>query len=125
MNLGFETGQAAPSPYAVAFGHLGATYGYDSIIVHGVELGLSLAVATNAETPNQVSAVQCGAVRCSAVQCGAVRCSAVQCGTVRCSAVQCGAVRCSAAVQCGAVRCSAVGTAVGCCGLQQRGAVAH
>jgi hypothetical protein len=91
MNLGFETGQAAPSPYAVAFGHLGATYGYDSIIVHGVELGLSLAVATNAETPNQVSAVQCGAVRCSAVQCGAVRCSAVQCGgAVRCSAVQCG-----------------------------------
>ena len=36
-----------------AYGHLGATYGYDSIYAYAPELDISIAVATNIETMDQ------------------------------------------------------------------------
>merc|ERR1712151_1102937 len=39
--------------YGVAYGHLGATYGYQSIVAYYPKLGVSMSVATNIETDNQ------------------------------------------------------------------------
>jgi CubicO group peptidase (beta-lactamase class C family) len=53
FRLGHWTGQSALSPYYVAYGHLGATYGYDSVELHFPALDVSLAVATDIETDTQ------------------------------------------------------------------------
>merc|ERR1712228_732752 len=37
----------------IAYGHLGATYGYDSIYAYSPKLDLSVAIATNIETMTQ------------------------------------------------------------------------
>eukprot|EP00416_Gambierdiscus_australes_P044541 CAMPEP_0171119178 /NCGR_PEP_ID=MMETSP0766_2-20121228/96581_1 /TAXON_ID=439317 /ORGANISM="Gambierdiscus australes, Strain CAWD 149" /LENGTH=89 /DNA_ID=CAMNT_0011581817 /DNA_START=1 /DNA_END=267 /DNA_ORIENTATION=+ len=52
FNVGFETGHLPP--LGTGYGHLGATYGYQSIVGFFPALNMSLAVATNIETDNQV-----------------------------------------------------------------------
>lgn len=51
FNLGFRTGQNGT--YGVAYGHLGATYGYQSVLAYFPALRFSMAIATNVETDNQ------------------------------------------------------------------------
>jgi len=51
FNLTHLTGLSGT--YGVAYGHLGATYGYQSVVVHTPGLNLSLAVATNIERDYQ------------------------------------------------------------------------
>ena len=46
------TGQT--SAYGVTYGHLGATYGYDSIVAYFPAIDLSLSIASNIETDTQV-----------------------------------------------------------------------
>ena len=48
--------------FSVAYGHLGATYGYDSIFAYNPKLDLGVAIATNIETPSQTqpSDAYCG-----------------------------------------------------------------
>ena len=41
------------TPHDVAYGHLGATYGYQSVLVYVPSLELSIAVATNIERDSQ------------------------------------------------------------------------
>lgn len=50
-NLGRNTGQTGK--YGVAYGHLGATYGYQSVTAYFPELNFVLTVATNIETDHQ------------------------------------------------------------------------
>lgn len=50
-NLGHMTGQKGK--YGEGYGHLGATYGYQSVVAYFPELKFSLAVATNMETDFQ------------------------------------------------------------------------
>lgn len=52
FNLDMETGQKGK--YGMAYGHLGATYGYQSISGYFPALNITLAVATNIETDDQV-----------------------------------------------------------------------
>jgi len=52
FNLGFQTGQKGD--YGKAYGHLGATYGYQSISGYFPALNITLAIATNIETDDQV-----------------------------------------------------------------------
>jgi CubicO group peptidase (beta-lactamase class C family) len=52
FNLGMETGQKGA--YGEGYGHLGATYGYQSISGYFPALNISLAIATNIETDDQV-----------------------------------------------------------------------
>ncbi|CAE7186752.1 unnamed protein product [Symbiodinium pilosum] len=53
FNVGlFAAGQTGK--LGVAYGHLGATYGYQSIVGFFPELNISLALATNIETDKQV-----------------------------------------------------------------------
>jgi CubicO group peptidase (beta-lactamase class C family) len=47
------TGQSALSPFARAYGHLGATYGYDSIVSYFPGIDAAIAVASNIETDSQ------------------------------------------------------------------------
>lgn len=51
-NLGHDVGQPN-SDWGVAYGHLGATYGYQSIVAYFPKLNASIAVATNIETDYQ------------------------------------------------------------------------
>lgn len=51
FNLTRRTGQHGPD--GVAMGHLGATYGYQSIVAYNPAMGFSLAIATNIETNDQ------------------------------------------------------------------------
>ena len=51
FNLSHLTG--LHGEYGVAYGHLGATYGYQSVVVHTPGLNLSLAVGTNIERDYQ------------------------------------------------------------------------
>jgi len=51
FNLGMLTGNRGK--YGQAYGHLGATYGYQSIAVYFPGAELSMAVATNIETDQQ------------------------------------------------------------------------
>lgn len=51
FNLTHMTGQHGR--YGAAYGHLGATYGYQSVVAYFPGLDFSLAVATNMETDNQ------------------------------------------------------------------------
>lgn len=51
FNIGFQTGQKGV--YGQAYGHLGATYGYQSVSGYFPALNLTLAIATNIETDNQ------------------------------------------------------------------------
>merc|ERR1712113_1180621 len=53
FNLGSrgETGQTGE--YAVAYGHLGATYGFQSQLVYFPKLNFAMAVATNMESDSQ------------------------------------------------------------------------
>ena len=54
FNLGFQiSGQSSGGPYFAAYGHLGATYGYQSVLAYFPGIDASLAVATNIETDNQ------------------------------------------------------------------------
>ena len=41
------------TPHDVAYGHLGATYGYQSIVVYVPSLELSIAIGTNIERDHQ------------------------------------------------------------------------
>ena len=41
------------TPHDVAYGHLGATYGYQSVVVYIPSLELSLTIGTNLETDQQ------------------------------------------------------------------------
>ena len=51
-NLGSRTGHP-DSDWGVAYGHLGATYGYQSIVAFFPKLNATIAVATSMETDNQ------------------------------------------------------------------------
>lgn len=51
FNLAMVTGQKGD--YGIAYGHLGATYGYQSIAAYFPKLGVSMSVASNIETDNQ------------------------------------------------------------------------
>merc|ERR1712232_1005595 len=51
FNLSRRTGQSGPD--GVAMGHLGATYGFQSIVAYNPALDFSLAVATNIERDGQ------------------------------------------------------------------------
>ena len=52
MNLGFQTGQEG-NKYGEAWGHLGATYGYDSTLMYFPALGFSMAIGSDTETSSQ------------------------------------------------------------------------
>jgi CubicO group peptidase (beta-lactamase class C family) len=52
FNVGFQTGQKGK--YGEGYGHLGATYGYQSVSGYFPALDISLAIATNIETDDQV-----------------------------------------------------------------------
>lgn len=52
FNLGGTTGHK--DAYGYGYGHLGATYGYQSISGYFPKLNITLAIATNIETDNQV-----------------------------------------------------------------------
>jgi CubicO group peptidase (beta-lactamase class C family) len=52
FNLNMETGQQGE--YARGYGHLGATYGYQSISGYFPALNITVAIGTNIETDNQV-----------------------------------------------------------------------
>lgn len=47
------TGQSALSPFARAYGHLGATYGYDSVVGYFPGIDTAIAIASNIETDSQ------------------------------------------------------------------------
>ena len=51
FNLTHRTGRSGPD--GVAMGHLGATYGYQSIVAYNPAMDFSLAIATNIETDGQ------------------------------------------------------------------------
>merc|ERR1712061_982125 len=53
FNLNSRTGQPNSSKYGIAYGHLGATYGYDSILAYFPGLEFVLTVATNIENNHQ------------------------------------------------------------------------
>jgi len=52
FNIGFQTGHAG-SALGVGYGHLGATYGYQSVTGYFPELNIVLSIATNIETDDQ------------------------------------------------------------------------
>jgi len=54
FNLNSRTGQPSTSKYGIAYGHLGATYGYQSVMAYLPGMDITLVVASNIETPNQV-----------------------------------------------------------------------
>lgn len=54
FNLDTITGQASASKYGIAYGHHGATYGYQSISLFLPGFNWSLVVATNVETQQQM-----------------------------------------------------------------------
>lgn len=47
------TGGSRKSPYSTAYGHLGATYGYDSVFAYNPALDAGIAIGTNIETASQ------------------------------------------------------------------------
>lgn len=53
FNLARDTGHSYPSPYGDAYGHLGATYGFQSQMVYFPKLEFAMAIATNIETNTQ------------------------------------------------------------------------
>jgi len=53
FNLNSRAGQPSSSKYGIAYGHLGATYGYQSIIAFLPGFNWSLVVASNLETQTQ------------------------------------------------------------------------
>jgi CubicO group peptidase (beta-lactamase class C family) len=53
FNLSHGWGQPSGSPYNTAYGHLGATYGYQSIVAYFPALDVSISVASNIETDEQ------------------------------------------------------------------------
>mmetsp|Transcript_16344 Transcript_16344/g.28656 ORF Transcript_16344/g.28656 Transcript_16344/m.28656 type:complete len:438 (+) Transcript_16344:53-1366(+) len=52
FNIGFQTGQKGP--LGMGYGHLGATYGYQSLAGYFPELNFALTIGTNIETDTQV-----------------------------------------------------------------------
>jgi D-alanyl-D-alanine carboxypeptidase len=52
FNMNSKTGQVNSS-YGISYGHLGATYGFNSLVMFLPALNVSLAVATNMETDRQ------------------------------------------------------------------------
>lgn len=52
FNMNSKTGQT-DNDYGIAYGHLGATYGFNSLIMFAPAMNLSLALATNLETDQQ------------------------------------------------------------------------
>ena len=53
FNLSRSWGPSSASAYNAAVGHLGATYGYDSIVAYFPGADVSLSIATNIETESQ------------------------------------------------------------------------
>jgi len=53
MNVGLLGITGCKGKLQIAYGHLGATYGYDSIYAYNPELDLSIAIATNIESETQ------------------------------------------------------------------------
>lgn len=53
FNMNSKTGQSSSSAYGIAYGHLGATYGYNSLIMYAPALNIALSVGTNLETDTQ------------------------------------------------------------------------
>jgi len=53
QNVGLMGITGGESPYNVSYGHLGATYGYDSIFGYNPTLDVGIAIATNIETETQ------------------------------------------------------------------------
>jgi len=53
FDLAARTGQEF-SPWGVAVGHMGATYGYQSVAIYSLPMNFSIAVASNIETDMQV-----------------------------------------------------------------------
>jgi D-alanyl-D-alanine carboxypeptidase len=53
QNVGLMGITGGEGPLSVAYGHLGATYGYDSIFGYNPTLDAGIAIATNIETPQQ------------------------------------------------------------------------
>lgn len=53
QNVGLMGIAGGDGDFATAYGHLGATYGYDSIFGYNPKLDLGIAVATNIETQSQ------------------------------------------------------------------------
>ena len=49
----WDWGASSAGPYGRAYGHLGATYGYDSIVIYFPAADVSLAVGTTIETDEQ------------------------------------------------------------------------
>jgi len=49
------TGQSSLSPYAVSYGHLGATYGYDSIAAYFPAIDAAVSIGTSIETDSQTA----------------------------------------------------------------------
>jgi CubicO group peptidase (beta-lactamase class C family) len=47
------TGQSQLSPFARGYGHLGATYGYDSVVGYFPGIDVAIAIASNIETDSQ------------------------------------------------------------------------
>jgi len=54
FSLNSRTGQPSTSKYGIAYGHLGATYGYQSIMAYLSGFDIALVVATNIETQDQL-----------------------------------------------------------------------
>merc|ERR1712060_748948 len=53
FNLDWETGRPRGSKYGVAYGHLGATYGYQSLMAYLPGFKTAMVVSSNIETPHQ------------------------------------------------------------------------
>ena len=53
FNMSRSWGPSSTMPYNRAYGHLGATYGYDSIVVYWPAADVSIAIATSIETDTQ------------------------------------------------------------------------
>ena len=68
FNLSDYTGQPPGSPLGRSFGHLGATYGFQSVVSHHPALNATIAIATNIERDyqDQPSDVLCSAFNAAA-----------------------------------------------------------
>ena len=66
FNLSYYTGQ--PPPLGTSYGHLGATYGFQSVVSYHPALNMTIAIATNIERDyqDQPSDVLCSAFNAAA-----------------------------------------------------------
>ena len=54
FNLSYGWGQSSAGPYNTAYGHLGATYGYQSIVAYFPAADVSVSIASNIELDDQI-----------------------------------------------------------------------